>query len=204
MAERSELHHGLHVVRGEIEGVLILKPPRFEDERGYFSEAFSVNWLRSLNLDVEFVQDNHSFSTLAGTVRGFHFQAPPAAQAKLVSVVAGAVMDVVLDLRAGSPTFGRWQSVEVSAREGNQVLVPTGCAHAFCTLEDGTHLLYKVSAPYAPDTEGGVLWDDTDLGVEWPPMDRYVLSERDLALPRLRDLQSPFVFAPVAEEAEVP
>jgi dTDP-4-dehydrorhamnose 3,5-epimerase len=193
-------HQGLEVVRGGIKGMLILIPPRFTDERGFFSESFSVDWLQRLGVDPGFVQDNHSFSAAAGTVRGFHFQAPPAAQAKLVRVVTGAVLDVVLDLRVGSPTFGRWQGVEVSARQGNQVLVPVGCAHAFCTLEAGTNLLYKVSAPYAPDAEGGVLWDDPDIGVSWPPMARYVLSDRDRSLPHLRDLNSPFVFGSAPEE----
>lgn len=184
---------------GRLPGVVVVRPRRFEDERGFFSETFSTAWLPHFGPDLTFVQDNHSFSAHAGTVRGFHYQAPPFAQAKLVRVARGAILDVILDMRRGSPTYGRTEAVEISAHAWNQVLVPIGCAHAFCTLEPETEVLYKVSAPYRPDAEGGVLWNDPDLGVEWPDMERFVISDRDRGLPRLRDTRSPFASAPQAD-----
>jgi dTDP-4-dehydrorhamnose 3,5-epimerase len=195
---------GLEIERGSLPGVSVLRPRRFADERGFFSETFSTAWLPHLGVDVGFIQDNHSCSVAAGTVRGFHFQAPPFAQAKLVRVSHGSALDVILDLRVGSPSYGRWQAVELSADAWNQVLVPVGCAHAFCSLQPDTHLLYKVSAPYRPEAEGGVLWNDPDLGVAWPAMERYMVSDRDRSLPRLDELSSPFVYGGGSSEGERP
>jgi dTDP-4-dehydrorhamnose 3,5-epimerase len=192
---------GPRAERGILPGVWVLHPARITDHRGFFSETFSTSWLPRLGADLDFVQDNHSCSVSKGTVRGFHYQAPPFAQAKLVRVTRGAVLDVILDLRVGSPTFGRWEAIEVSARAWNQVLVPTGCAHAFCTLEPDTHLLYKVSAPYRPEAEGGVLWNDPELGVDWPSLERYVVSQRDRELPGIRQTTSPFVYDAIEHEA---
>lgn len=200
---RSALER-VEVDRYAIPGMLAFTPHRFTDERGFFSETFSTAWLDQLGVDVRFVQDNHSVSKSSGTLRGFHFQAPPYAQAKLVRVTRGSVLDVVLDLREGSPTFGRHQAVEISARAWNQVLVPIGCAHAFCTLEPETHLLYKVSAPYHPESEGGVVWNDPDLDVAWPPMEHYVISARDRSLPRLSALASPFTYDAGRDELGAP
>jgi dTDP-4-dehydrorhamnose 3,5-epimerase len=184
----------VHVEHHAIPGMLSLTPRRFADARGFFSETFSTTWLDALGVDVRFMQDNHSVSTSAGTLRGFHYQAPPHAQAKLVRVTQGSALDVVLDLRVGSPTFGHHEAVELSARTWNQVLVPVGCAHAFCTLEPETHLLYKVSAPYHPESEGGIVWNDPELNVTWPTMTRYVISGRDRSLPRLSAHTSPFTY----------
>lgn len=185
---------GLEVRETALPGMLVLEPRRYRDERGFFSETFSSARLRSLGVDLDFIQDNHSVSAAPWTLRGFHFQAPPHAQAKLVRVVRGAILDAVLDLRAGSPTFGRWATVEISEARWNQVLVPQGFAHAFLTLEPDTHVLYKVTAPYVPEAEGGVRWDDPDLDVEWPRRHDIVMSHRDRALPRLRELDTPFVY----------
>lgn len=174
-------------------GVRILRPRRFEDARGFFSETYSRQALRSVGIDVDFVQDNHSFSRAVGTVRGLHYQAPPAAQHKLIRVARGSVLDVAVDLRRDAPTYGSWTSVELSAERWNQVFVPAGFAHGFCTLEPDTHVLYKVSAPYAPELEGGLAWNDPDLDIRWPTLERYVLSDRDRALPAFAELESPFL-----------
>ncbi len=191
---------GLDVREAALPGVMVLEPRRYRDGRGFFSETFSVSRLRSLGVELDFIQDNHSVSATPWTLRGFHFQAPPHDQAKLVRVVRGAILDVVLDLRAGSPTFGRWAAVEISEERWNQVLVPRGFAHAFCTLEPDTHVLYKVTAPYVPEAEGGVRWDDPDVGVDWPRRRGLVMSDRDRALPRLREFDTPFVYPTTEQE----
>src|SRR5690349_249903 len=135
----------------KIEGLLLVHSKRFDDLRGHFIETWSRDTFRRLGIEGNFVQDNQSLSARQGTVRGLHFQLPPFAQAKLVRVLRGSVFDVAVDLRCGSPTFGRWVSAEISAREWNQILVPVGFAHGFCTLKPDTEVFYKVSAPYSPD-----------------------------------------------------
>lgn len=184
----------MKVEETSLPGVKILAPRRFDDHRGFFSETWSRQTLRSVGIDVDFVQDNHSVSRAAGTVRGLHFQRPPRAQDKLIRVARGAVLDVAVDLRVGSPTYGRWTSTEISVQRWNQLFLPAGFAHGFCTLESDTHVLYKVSERYAPELAGGLAWDDPDLAIAWPPMERYVLSDRDRAWPRLVDVESPFRF----------
>lgn len=179
-----------------IPGMKVLTPARHEDERGFFTESWSRARLGEHGIDVDFVQDNHSFSARPGTVRGLHFQRPPHVQVKLVWVVTGSLVDVVVDLRRGSPTRGAWRSVEVSARLGNQVLVPAGCAHGFCTLEPATHVLYKVDAPWAPEAEAGIRWDDPELAIEWPELDPLRISEKDRSLPSWSQLSTPFDFDP--------
>jgi dTDP-4-dehydrorhamnose 3,5-epimerase len=179
----------MRVEETPIPGVKVLIPRRFEDARGFFSETYSREAFRDAGIDVEFLQDNHSFSRAAGTIRGLHYQVPPFAQDKLVRVVQGAILDVAVDLRARSPTYARWTAVEVSSERGNQVFLPAGCAHGFCTLEPDTHVLYKVSAAYAPGCERGLAWDDPDLAIRWPALERYVLSDRDRALPSLAELE---------------
>jgi dTDP-4-dehydrorhamnose 3,5-epimerase len=179
-------------------GTLIeLFPQQFHDERGSFSEVYSKKTMSDLGVDVDFVQDNESLSRTKGTVRGLHFQRPPYAQAKLVRVLRGSILDVAVDIRVGSPTYGQHISMTVSAEAYNQVLVPVGFAHGFCTLEPDTVVFYKASAFYSKEHEGGVLWCDPDLGIEWP-VDRgtAVLSEKDTVLPRFRDLPKCFHFDP--------
>jgi dTDP-4-dehydrorhamnose 3,5-epimerase len=176
----------------ELPGLVLLTPKRFRDDRGFFSETYSRDRLAQLGYDVDFIQDNHSRSSLH-VVRGLHFQAPPYAQDKLIRVIRGRIFDVVVDLRLGSPTYGRQEAVELSAENWQQLLVPAGFAHGFCTLEPDTEILYKVSARYAPECEGGLLWCDPALGIDWPVSpEAAIVSDRDRALPALAAFRSPF------------
>ena len=171
-----------------IPDVKLITPRRFADDRGWFTETWSRN-----ALDVDFCQDNQSLSHAIGTVRGLHFQKPPHAQAKLVSVLRGRILDVAVDIRRGSPTFGQHVAVELSAEDGNQLFVPRGFAHGFCTLERDTHVLYKVDAFYAPESDAGLYWADAALGITWPVDEAKAhLSPKDAKLPRLADIVSPF------------
>jgi dTDP-4-dehydrorhamnose 3,5-epimerase len=183
----------MDVLPTAIDGVLLLRPKKFGDERGFFSETFRRDILHAQGVADDWVQDNHSHSAAKGVVRGLHFQAPPAAQAKLVRVVRGAIFDVAVDIREGSPTWGRHVGVELSAANWLQLYVPTGFAHGFCTLQADTEVLYKVSAPYRPELEGGLLWCDPALQINWPiaPEDAR-LNDRDRAWPALSALRSPF------------
>ena len=174
-------------------GLKLLKPRRFEDSRGYFSETYNERTFAQAGITIAFVQDNQSFSARAGTVRALHFQLPPAPQTKLVRVLAGRIFDVGVDLRVGSPTFARWEGVTISAEGGEQLLVPQGFAHGFCSLEPNTVVAYKVDAFYAPESDSGLIWNDPDLAVGWPVgPEQAVLSEKDQKLGRFRDFRSPF------------
>jgi dTDP-4-dehydrorhamnose 3,5-epimerase len=173
----------------DLPGVLLLEPDRHRDDRGFFSATWNEAWLASLPAD-GFVQDNHSFNRAAGTVRGLHYQEAPHAQAKLLRVVAGSILDVAVDLRPDSDTFARWTAVELSAENWRQLFVPAGFAHGFCTLEPDTHVLYKISSAWTPEAERGIAWNDPDLGIEWPEFDRYVTSERDGTWPSLASLST--------------
>jgi dTDP-4-dehydrorhamnose 3,5-epimerase len=173
--------------------VVLVRTPRHGDARGWFSETWSRARFAAAGIDCDFVQDNQSWSEAKGVVRGLHFQRPPYAQAKLVRCVRGAILDVVVDLRAGAPTFGRGHAVELTAESGDQLFVPPSFAHGFVTLTPGTEVAYKVSAPYAPSHEAGLAWDDPDLAIDWPvAADAAILAERDRGWPRLRDLDTPF------------
>jgi dTDP-4-dehydrorhamnose 3,5-epimerase len=173
----------------------LFQPRAFSDDRGWFSETYSRDRLNKINLDVEFVQDNHSKSVAVGTVRGIHFQAPPHAQGKLVRCIRGSIMDFAVDLRRGSPTFGQSVSALLSAENRTQLYVPVGYGHGFVTLEPDTEVVYKVTDIYAPQCEGGVIWNDPGLGIDWPlPVDGAKLSQKDERLPLLADLQSPFAY----------
>ena len=175
--------------------VKIITPARYGDQRGFFSEVYNRHALAEAGIDVEFVQDNHSYSAERGTLRGLHFQRPPATQTKLLRVLRGAVVDVAVDCRVGSPTYGCHVMVELSAAAGNQILCPKGFAHATLTMEPDTEITYKVDAFYAPDLEHGVRCDDPDLAIEWPvPTDRLVLSDKDRNLPWFRDLPTVFTY----------
>jgi dTDP-4-dehydrorhamnose 3,5-epimerase len=174
---------------------LITAPKRFADSRGWFSETFHESRLRELGITCRFVQENQSYSRRAGTLRGMHFQSPPAEQAKLISVLRGRILDAAIDVRRGSPTFGRHVSVELSAETGRQFFIPAGFAHGFLTLEDETVVAYKTSNYYAPSAEGGIRWDDPDVAFPWPTSpNNIILSDKDRQLPRLRDLVSPFPY----------
>ena len=176
-----------------IPDVKLIRTKRFGDHRGFFSETYSKRAFDAAGLDHDFVQDNHSLSAEVGTVRGLHFQLPPFAQDKLVRVVRGAILDVAVDIRRGSATFGRHVSAVISAAEWNQILVPVGFAHGFCTLEPDTEVLYKVTNFYSPEHDRGLLWNDPDLGIDWPvPADKAQLSDKDRRHPRLADLPECF------------
>lgn len=183
----------MKVERLAIPDVLLLEPKRFGDERGFFSETFSRRALAECGIVSEFVQDNHSLSRQVGVVRGLHFQVAPSAQGKLVRVPRGAVLDVAVDLRHGSPSFGRHVSAVLSAANWKQMWVPPGFAHGFCTLEPDTEVLYKVDAYYDPQAERGLAWDDPALGIEWPVRrEEAVLSDKDRRLPPLAELPRHF------------
>ena len=179
-----------------IRDVKVLTPERLLDDRGMFCESYNKRALRALGIDIDFVQDNHSVSKHAGTVRGLHFQIPPHAQDKLIRVVRGRIFDVAVDIRRGSPTFGEFVAAEIGAEAWNQMLIPKGFAHAYCTLEDGTEVIYKTSNYYAPGHERGILWNDPDLKIYWPlDEDKAILTCRDRQFPRLRDAADLFVYA---------
>ena len=177
----------------KIPGVLQLTPKKFSDGRGFFSETYNLKRLAETGIDLEFVQDNQAYSADKWTLRGLHFQAPPFAQDKLVRVLRGSVLDVAVDIRKGSPTYGHHVSVVLSAEAWNQVLVPIGFAHGYLTLEPDTEVFYKVSNYYAPDHDHGVMWNDPDLAIDWGvPGQEVVLSDKDKAQPSFRDFNSPF------------
>jgi dTDP-4-dehydrorhamnose 3,5-epimerase len=176
-----------------VAGVLLLKPRFFQDARGYFIETYSMNAAHKAGVTVNFVQDNQSLSLKRGTVRALHFQLPPKPQAKLVRVLRGSIYDVAVDLRIGSPTYGRWIAETLTDKAGEQLFIPTGFAHGFCTLEANTEVAYKVDCYYAPECEQGIAWDDPTLAINWPvPPADAVLSEKDRKLGRFADFASPF------------
>ncbi|MER8823829.1 dTDP-4-dehydrorhamnose 3,5-epimerase [Mesorhizobium sp. M0991] len=173
-----------------LDGVLEITPKRFADARGFFSETYNAAGLAKAGIDLVFVQDNHSLSTAAGVLRGLHYQLPPFAQAKLVRVVRGAILDLAVDIRKSSPTFGKWVSLEVSAERWNQILVPTGFAHGFVTLAENTEVIYKVTSPYSPAQDRGIRFDDPAIGIEWPTFPNgLVLSDKDRNAPLLAEAE---------------
>jgi dTDP-4-dehydrorhamnose 3,5-epimerase len=175
--------------------ILLIEPKRFGDERGFFSETYSAKALAEAGFAHAFVQDNHSRSPKRGTVRGLHFQAPPHAQDKLLRVTRGAILDVAVDIRRGSPTYGKSVAVELSAENWRQLLVPKGFAHGFLTLTEDCEVLYKVTDYYAPASEAGLLWSDPALGVDWPiGGEAPLINARDAAWPALADFDSPFTY----------
>lgn len=175
--------------------VTLIKPRRFGDDRGWFMETYSVTAMAQHGITDAFVQDNQSYSAHAGTIRGLHFQRPPYAQAKLVRCVRGSVRDYAVDVRKGSPTYGQYVEATLTAEGGEQLYVPVGFAHAFVTLEDHTEVAYKVSDIYAPDCDGGILWSDETIGIDWPlPQNGPTLSDKDTKLPALAEFDSPFAY----------
>jgi dTDP-4-dehydrorhamnose 3,5-epimerase len=179
--------------RLNLAGLLSLIPRQFLDARGSFAETYNERTFAAAGISARFVQDNQSFSAKRGTIRGLHFQLPPAAQAKLVRVLRGSVYDVAIDLRVGSPTFGQWDGLTLTAQRGEQLFIPRGFAHAFCTLEPDTVVAYKVDQFYAPESDSGLIWNDGTLAIAWPvSADEVVLSDKDLKLGRIADFVSPF------------
>lgn len=174
--------------------IRLITPKKFGDHRGFFSETYSRKLFAEAGIDVEFVQDNHSLSATPGTLRGLHFQLAPHAQDKLVRVVRGAIYDVAVDIRHGSPSFGQWVGAELSAENWQQLYIPAGFAHGFCTLLPDTEVVYKVTDFYAPECDRGLAWNDPGLGIDWPvESDQVVLSDKDRQHPTLD--QAPVFFS---------
>ncbi len=182
----------MNIIKTEIEGLLIIEPRVFKDSRGYFFESFSERDFAECGIPVKFVQDNESRSCY-GVVRGLHFQKPPYSQAKLVRVVRGRVLDVAVDLRSESPTYGKYYAIELSEENHLQLFIPKGFAHGFSVLSDEAVFQYKCDEYYAPQSEGSVLWNDPDIGVDWGvPSPDIILSEKDTRSPLLKDLEKIF------------
>ena len=185
----------------QIPEIKIILPKKHGDARGFFSETYTRRALAAGGIDAEFIQDNHAFSAAKGTVRGLHFQTPPFAQAKLVRVVRGTILDVAVDIRVGSPTYGKHVAVTVSAENWNQIFIPAGFAHGLVTLTPDVEVIYKVSQYYSAAHDKGLLWNDPALGISWPvAADAAHLSEKDKVQPRLADLPAYFQYAPFKQE----
>ena len=178
-----------------IPGLLVITPARFGDHRGFFAETWSREKLGAHGVTTDFVQDNHSLSAQVGTLRGLHFQRPPRAQAKLVRCGRGVLFDVAVDIRRGSPSYGRWFGVELSFENGKQLFIPAGFAHGFVTRTPDTEIIYKCSDSYAPETEGALAWNDPDIGIDWGLGDTTpILSAKDAAAGAFAGFDSPFVY----------
>ena len=175
--------------------VLILTPARFGDDRGWFSETWNAPRMAAAGIAIDWVQDNHSLSAKPGTLRGLHYQSPPHAQDKLVRCTRGEIFDVAVDIRKGSPAYGKWFGITLTPGNGQQLLIPKGFLHGFVTRSYDTEVQYKCSDIYAPDCDGGISWNDPDIGIKWGVSDP-ILSAKDQAARFLRDLANPFVWAP--------
>jgi len=180
----------MRIEKNHIEGLLIIKPDVFEDDRGYFFESYNEEKFRKLGVDVKFLQDNESKSA-KGVLRGLHFQVPPYEQGKLVRVIRGAVLDVAVDLRKSSPTYGKWAAIELSEKNKLMYWIPAGFAHGFLTLEENTTFFYKCTQVYHKESERGIAWNDVDLKIEWRNS-HPVVSDKDKAAGTFRDFVSPF------------
>lgn len=182
----------MQVVHTKLAGVVIIVPLRFGDARGWFCETWSAARMAQLGFDLDFVQDNHSMSAETGTLRGLHYQRPPHAQDKLVRCTMGAIFDVAVDVRRGSDTYGQWVGVDLTAENGQQLLVPKGFLHGFVTRLPNTEVQYKCTDVYAPDCDGGIRWDDPSIGIDWGLTAAPVLSNKDRAAPLLADFVTLF------------
>ena len=188
----------LEIERLSIPDVLVIKPKRHRDDRGFFSETYKRRLLAAAGIELDFVQDNHALSVERGTIRGLHFQIPPFEQTKLVRVTRGAIFDVALDIRKGSPSYGQHVSTIVSAENWRQILVPAGFAHGYCSVDRDTEVIYKVTDYYSPEHERGVLWNDPALGIDWPVPDaEAIVSGKDGENPVLGDLPDYFNYKPM-------
>ncbi len=184
----------MRVTKTDLPDLLILEPARFGDDRGFFSESWNRKTLQGQGIDIDFVQDNHSLSAAVNTVRGLHFQSPPHAQAKLVRCGRGVLFDVAVDVRRGSPTYGHWFGIELSAENGKQLLVPAGFLHGFATRAPDTEIIYKCSDYYAPDCDGAVRFDDPAIGIDWGLSGPAILSDKDAKAQMLGAFDTPFVW----------
>ena len=185
----------MKVSKTDFEGLLIIEPRVFSDNRGYFFESYNKKSFLDSGIDMEFVQDNQSFSK-RGVIRGLHYQLAPHAQTKLVRVLSGSILDIVVDIRKGSPTYGKVFSIELSAENNKQLLVPKGFAHGFSVLSDSAEVMYKCDAFYHKDSEAGIIYNDTALNIDWHiPADKAIVSDKDLVYPSINDCKNNFVFA---------
>jgi len=182
----------MKVIDTKLEGVKIIEPKVFGDNRGYFMESYNKERFNECGINYTFIQDNQSLSKEIGVLRGLHYQDPPYAQTKLVRVISGAVVDVALDLRMDSGTYGEWFSVVLTEDNHRQLLIPKGFAHGFCTLVANTQVTYKVDEIYSPEHDRGVMWNDPDLSIQWPTITP-ILSPKDMKLPQLKDIKIPVV-----------
>jgi len=181
----------VRALRTELEGVVIVEPDVFGDHRGFFMESYTKNKFEEIGIEYDFVQDNHSLSSKAGTLRGLHYQTNPMSVTKLVRALRGSILDVVVDIRIGSPTYGKWVSAILTAENKRQILVPRGFAHGICTLSPNTEIAYKVDQYYSPEHDKGILWNDPVIGIEWPFSDP-ILSEKDSNQPLLAEAENNF------------
>ncbi|KZX95934.1 MULTISPECIES: dTDP-4-dehydrorhamnose 3,5-epimerase [unclassified Sulfitobacter] len=184
----------MQVTQTALPGVLLLKPARFGDARGFFSESWNRKTLAEHGIALDFVQDNHSISAAVGTVRGLHFQTPPHAQDKLVRCGQGALFDVAVDIRKGSPTYGQWVGYDLTAENGSQLLIPKGFLHGFVTRAPDTEIIYKCTDYYAPECDGALRFDDPDIGIVWGLNGEPILSDKDATAPLLAGFDSPFTY----------
>ena len=180
-------------IETNLQDAYILESTVFGDHRGFFMESYNKKIFAELGLDIEFVQDNHSLSETPGTVRGMHYQLEPKAQTKLVRVTSGAIYDVIIDIRKGSPTFGQWQGFVLSAENKRQLLIPKGFAHGFCTITPNVEVQYKVDELYSPEHDSGIAWDDPTLAIDWP-MSNAILSEKDEKHPTIENAKNNFIY----------
>ena len=183
----------MEITEAPLDGVKLIRPEAYHDHRGFFMESYSRKVMMEGGIGVEMVQDNHSFSVSAGTIRGLHYQNNPMAQSKLVRVTSGEILDVVVDIRKGSPTFGKWFSEVISSENKLQIFVPRGFAHGFCTLSDNAEVCYKVDQYYSKDHDRGIFWNDPDIGIQWPDIPP-ILSSKDKSQPLLKDAEINFQF----------
>ncbi|WP_026679371.1 dTDP-4-dehydrorhamnose 3,5-epimerase [Fictibacillus gelatini] len=184
----------MKVTKTELEGVVIIEPVVFGDHRGWFMETYSEVKFKNAGIELTFVQDNQSFSETKGTLRGLHYQLNPKAQSKLIRCTRGKIFDVAVDIRKGSPTYGKWFGIELSAENKKQLLIPKGFAHGFMTLTDDVEVQYKVDELYAPEYDRGIIWNDPAIGIEWPIQITPVLSEKDKKTPLLENAENNFIY----------
>lgn len=184
----------MNFIETKLDGVLIIEPKIFGDHRGWFTETYSEMNFEKTGLALNFVQDNHSFSATKGTLRGLHYQLSPKAQTKLVRCTKGSIYDVAVDIRKGSPTYGEWLGIELTAENKKQLLIPKGFAHAFMTLTDNVEVQYKVDELYSPENDRGIIWNDPDIGIIWPMAITPVLSDKDKNATLLINAENNFIF----------
>ncbi|MED3931031.1 dTDP-4-dehydrorhamnose 3,5-epimerase [Priestia megaterium] len=183
----------MNIIKTKFEDAVLIEPKVFGDHRGFFTESYNKEMFKQNGIDIEFIQDNHSLSQQAGTLRGMHYQLNDKAQTKLVRVTRGAIYDVIVDIRKGSPTYGEWQGFILSADNKRQLLVPKGFAHGFCTIVENTEVQYKVDELYSPEHDRGIAWNDSALNIDWP-FNNPVLSDKDTKHPTLAEADNNFTW----------